>query len=189
MSKIPYTTAYLNGKAFNCPHCDAYAKQDWSEHWDNEQRNVDGLSTSKCSQCGEYAIWNYSTLLYPESSTVEQPNEDLSVDISKDYREAMSIVQKSPRAAAALLRLAIQKLCIELGQSGDNLNQDIKNLVKEGLSPRVQKMLDTVRVIGNHSVHPAEINLNDNPQTAQALFRLVNKIAKRDDNKIEKNDK
>jgi len=31
MSKIPYTAPYLNGEAFNCPHCGAYAKQDWAE--------------------------------------------------------------------------------------------------------------------------------------------------------------
>ena len=40
-------------------------------------------------------------------------------------------------------------------------------------------MLDIVRVIGNHSVHAGVIDLNDSPQTAEALFRLVNMIAEK----------
>src|SRR3989344_126769 len=178
MSQIPYVAAYSSGKAFNCPHCGAYAKQDWSEHWDSNQNDVDGLTTSKCSQCNQYAIWRYSTLLYPESSTVEQPNSDLPFEVRQDYEEAAQIVRKSPRAAAALLRLAVQKLCVHLGGSGDKLNDDIAALVKKDLPVKVQQMLDTVRVIGNHSVHAGVIDLNDNPQTAETLFRLVNKIAK-----------
>lgn len=40
-------------------------------------------------------------------------------------------------------------------------------------------MLDTVRVIGNHAVHPGKINLDDQPQTAETLFRSVNIIAEK----------
>jgi hypothetical protein len=97
----------------------------------------------------------------------------------QDYAEAAQIVRQSPRAAAALLRLAIQKLCASLGGSGKNLNNDIAELVKNGLPVKVQKMLDTVRVIGNHAIHPGEINLDDQPQIAEALFRLVNIIAEK----------
>jgi len=37
--------------------------------------------------------------------------------------------------------------------------------------------LDIVRVIGNESVHPGEINLNDDKDIAYNLFELVNIIA------------
>jgi len=43
---------------------------------------------------------------------VEAPNSDLSEDIKKDYLKAANIFTDSPRASAALLRLALQKLCI-----------------------------------------------------------------------------
>jgi hypothetical protein len=33
-----------------------------------------------------------------------------------------------------------------------------------------------VRVIGNHAVHPGQIDLNDTPGVAAALFTLVNLI-------------
>ena len=179
MTKTPYTAPYLNGKAFNCPHCGAYAKQDWSVHWHNNEAQVEGLGTSQCAQCNSYAIWRYGVLLYPETSAIEPPSSDLPTEVKRDYEEAAQIVQHSPRAAAALLRLAIQKLCAHLGGSGENLNGDIATLVKEGLPKKVQQMLDTVRVIGNHSVHAGVIDLNDDPQTAETLFKLVNIVAEK----------
>jgi hypothetical protein len=48
---------------------------------------------------------------------------------------------------------------------------------QKGLSLKVQQALDTVRVIGNESVHPGEINLNDDREIANKLFELVNIIA------------
>jgi len=101
---------------------------------------------------------------------------DLPEEIKSDFREAAEIWHSSPRGSAALLRLCIQKLCIRLGKSGRNLNNDIGELVKEGLDPRIQKSLDIVRVIGNNAVHPGQI-LTDDRETASRLFRLVNMIA------------
>jgi hypothetical protein len=88
-------------------------------------------------------------------------------------------VNASPRGAAALLRLCIQKLCDALGQEGKKLDDAIASLVKDGLDPRVQKALDTVRVIGNNAVHPGSIDLRDDVATATTLFSLVNLIAEK----------
>lgn len=40
----------------------------------------------------------------------------------------------------------------------------------------VQQALDYCRVVGNNSVHPGEINLNDTPEIAYSLFEMVNFI-------------
>ncbi|MBK6755224.1 MAG: hypothetical protein IPG69_16960 [Flavobacteriales bacterium] len=40
----------------------------------------------------------------------------------------------------------------------------------------LQQALDSVRVVGNHAVHPGKIDLDDNPETAQKLFVFVNLI-------------
>jgi hypothetical protein len=94
----------------------------------------------------------------------------------RDYEEARSILDLSPRGAAALLRLAVEKICIELGAGGDNINERIADLVSRGLPEEVQQALDAVRVIGNEAVHPGRLDLRDDRDTAMSLFNLVNFI-------------
>ena len=97
-------------------------------------------------------------------------------NVSSIYNEAKEVSGQSPRAAAALLRLALQVLCKELGGKGKNINDDIAIFVKNGMPVEVQKALDVVRVVGNNAVHPGEINLNDTPEIASKLFGLLNFI-------------
>ncbi len=132
-----------------------------------------------CDRCGELALWRSDRLVNPDTSTAPSPNSDLPADISADYEEARSILSRSPRGAAALLRLCIQKLCVHLKEPGKHLDTDIAALVKKGLPPGVQRSLDAVRVIGNNAVHPGKIDLKDNQPIATALFRLVNLIAEK----------
>lgn len=93
------------------------------------------------------------------------------------YIEASTILIDSPKGSTALLRLALQMLLKQVGKSGKNINNDIKELVAEGLSPKIQQALDLVRVIGNNAVHPGEINLDDNAEIAEKLFSVLNYIA------------
>ena len=118
-------------------------------------------------------------MVYPNIIVVDEPNEDLPEDIKSDYLEAASILCESPRGAAALLRLCIQKLCKHLGKKGKNLNDDIGELVKDGLSEKVQKAMDLLRVTGDNSVHPGELDMTDNTEIATSLFGLVNFIAEK----------
>jgi hypothetical protein len=116
-------------------------------------------------------------MLYPDVGLAPQPNPDIPKVVKEIYLEAASISTKSPRGAAALLRLAIQLLCKELGGKGENVNADIAKLVKqEGLPERVQQALDIVRVTGNHAVHPGQIEVDD-PEVVSQLFELINVIA------------
>lgn len=167
--------------AFHCPFCNVYANQIWSNmgYSSNGWNWFDNGDLSYCTHCKKFGIWYESKMIYPDFEGVQPPNQDLSEDIQFDYQEAASILQKSPRGSAALLRLAIQKLCKDLGEEGKNINTDIKNLVAKGLPSAVQKSLDIVRVIGNDAVHPGQIDISDDIETAKALFKLVNLIAEK----------
>lgn len=164
---------------FTCPHCSAIAKQSWSKRSQNFQTGVDNehnpIRIAICDNCEKYSLWHFDTMIYPDHGTAPPGNPDTPEDVLKLYSEAASIASKSPRAAAALIRLAVQVLCKHLGQPGKNINDDIGELVKNGLPPRVQKSLDAVRVTGNNAVHPGQIDVDD-PQVVASLFSLLNII-------------
>ncbi len=140
---------------------------------------LNNLWFSSCYNCDGIAIWIRDLLLFPQRGDAPPANPDLPGDILQDYAEASAILDLSPRGAAALIRLAIQKLCKKLGKPGENINDDIGALVADGLSPKIQQALDYVRVIGNNAVHPGHIDIKDDRATAATLFHLLNMIAEK----------
>lgn len=171
--------------AYNCPLCGAYAKQHWfltakvtkNIHGINVKGIIEEDAIAECDHCGQHSYWKQYKMIYPYSGTAPLPNQDLPENIKEDYIEARNIIELSPRGSVALLRLAIQKLCIYLGEEGKNINNDIGNLVAKGLPPKMQKALDSVRVVGNNAVHPGVIDLKDDIEIARKLFAFVNIIA------------
>lgn len=166
--------------AFFCPFCNIHSQMSWNH------LNLN-ISTCFCSQCDTTSYWlvtKYSTsgasthgkMIYPKVSTAPYPHDDMPEDIKLDYIEARNIVEDSPRGASALLRLAIQKLCIHLGEKGNKIDDDIKSLVNKGLPPQIQYALDIVRVVGNKSVHPGDLDNDDVKDVAIQLFELINLI-------------
>jgi hypothetical protein len=178
---MKYVAPECGKEGFTCPNCGAYAQQrNWAYGEDGRgpYSNSEGqfpLAVSRCVHCGEHTIWRFKSMVYPHRGSAPMPNKDMPSEILKDYEEAASILSKSPRGASALLRLGLQKLCIYLGGAGKNINDDIKQLVQNGLPVQVQQALDAVRVIGNNAVHPGQID-TDNPEMAGSLFSLVNLV-------------
>lgn len=176
---------------FTCPHCNTVSTHQWNDFHFQEDINlslansditrqnkskveITNLVFSRCYTCSKKTIWINSNMVYPDKSA-PTPNAEMPKEVLKLYLEAASIQSKSPRGAAALLRLSIQVLCKELGESGKNINNDIANLVKKGLPEIVQQALDIVRVTGNDAVHPGVID-TDSQETVTKLFELINII-------------
>jgi Domain of unknown function (DUF4145) len=166
-------------EAFTCPHCNFNAKQDWDRsYYFFQQLSVNLIESAKCQHCNKLSIWYLGARVYPDTILVDEPNIDMPEDIKLDYHEAAQILDKSPRASAALLRLGVQKLCEFLGKKG-KIDSMIKELVKEGLPDSVQKALDIVRVVGNDAVHPGQLDLRDDTKIVMMLFKMINFICEK----------
>ncbi|HEY3700178.1 MAG TPA: DUF4145 domain-containing protein [Spongiibacteraceae bacterium] len=137
----------------------------------------DHFSVATCLSCEDISIWVEKEIVYPKKTPVALPNVDMEQAIQDLYIEASAIVVDSPKGATALLRLALQLLLKQLGKCGKNINNDIKELVAEGLSPKIQQALDLLRVVGNNAVHPGQIDLEDGRDIALKLFHVLNFIA------------
>lgn len=164
-------------KQFHCIHCGVFAKQEWGVLcFGYHSTRESPITFCKCVHCNGLSYWYESRMLIPAEAPVAPPHPDMPASVIAEYQEARSIFARSPRAAVALLRLAIQKLMPELGEKGDNINTDIKSLVAKGLPAQVQQAFDFCRVVGNNAVHPGEINLNDTSEMGQHLFNMINFI-------------
>lgn len=178
---MKYIQPQVFSNSYTCPHCGAIAKQDWwYRRWQGDQppgvtKEACPVRFANCQHCNKRTLWVEDKMYFPDTGNAPFPNPEMPESVLRLYIEASSISSKSPRGAAALLRLSIQILCQELGEPGNNINTDVGNLVKKGLPAIVQQSLDIVRVTGNDAVHPGQID-TDNPETVGQLFDLVNII-------------
>lgn len=177
--KNRYYPPEFNKDHFHCPLCGVYASQNWHElqaviphsHWMETP-----FRSSLCAHCKQRSYWFDGRMVVPTESPVEPPHHDLPDSCRPDYEEARDIVSRSPRGAVALLRLCLQKLMPHINEEGKNINDDIKSLVTKGLPSLVQQALDVCRVVGNNAVHPGELNIDDTPEIAHQLFKMINFI-------------
>lgn len=185
---ILYIAPQKDSGRYTCPHCSTVSQVNIERHHFHEDCHSTGhggvsvtnrLTIHRCVSCGKKIIWNDDEYIYPDIVPAE-PNPDMPESVMQLYKEAGLIASKSPRAACALLRLAVERLCEELGVNEKNIDANIAELVKKGLSVEVQRALDVLRVVGNKAVHPGQIAFNvDDKATADALMELLNIITDR----------
>lgn len=172
-------------KSFTCPICGTFSHMKWD--YLIVGNAYSGFYMACCSCCDKSSIWKVRDkeginakngfMVFPDVSSSPLPADDMPQDVKTDYLEAASIFSRSPRGAAALLRLGLQKLCKHLGEKGDNIDQDIRSLAANNiLPPLVVKVADTVRITGNNAVHPGEMSDKDFDNVASKMFGLLNFI-------------
>lgn len=178
--------------SFHCPICGTFAHMKWFRI--GRSGLTRPYAEAECSHCRECSFWRVEetrqnggdinslqgTMLYPDNGIAPLPESDMPDDVKTDYEEAARVSTKSPRGAAALLRLGLQKLCKHLGKDGENINSDIRSLSRDNvLPPMVIKVADTVRITGNNAVHPGKMSEEDFDHVASKLFDLLNFIVKK----------
>lgn len=189
MSK--YSAPTFHAKAFTCMFCSVLTSMTWVPLWTrpNHGFRLSVFQLCFCDHCGQNSLWLNTTetdledeppvtgrLVLPSTATAPAAHVDLPPDCKVDFEEAREISTRSPRGAAALLRLCLQKLCIALGGKGKKVDDDIGMLVRNGLNPKIQQAFDVVRITGNHAVHPGEISLEENPDHVTVMFEMINLI-------------
>jgi len=188
-----YIEPQISKSAFHCPLCGTFAHMRWFGFGRNHSPRP--YTEAECSHCEQSSLWRIEetaenedghivpsrgTMLFPDTGIAPLPELDMPDDVKVDYEEAARISAKSPRGAAALLRLGLQKLCKHLGKNGENINSDIRSLSEDNvLPPMVIKVADTVRITGNNAVHPGEMSEEDFDHVASKLFDLLNFIVKK----------
>lgn len=186
-----YIEPKLDLEVFTCPYCGVTSQQEWAhvdimggyedriqvtgyDMSDLSDKDQSGIYTSWCLHCEKATLWESQKIVYPLTGIFPPPHEDLPEDIKEIYNEAGSIANTSPRAACALFRVAIEMLLNHIGKEG-NINGNIKKLVKEGLHPKFQKILDILRVTGNNAVHPGIIEFDKKTPIA-SFYEWINMV-------------
>jgi uncharacterized protein DUF4145 len=148
-------------------------------HREFRNRDVQNVSISYCFHCNEMCLWVYDQLVWPRSAGDPEPKLHAPPNVRRECEKATQTLEASPRGAAALLRLTIEKLCKELGVSGESIKDDIAFVVREDVDARVQKVLDAARIIESNAVSPGQIGLGDDRATAETLSGMVNLICEK----------
>jgi len=82
-------------------------------------------------------------MIYLPGGSAPFPHPDLLNNIKEDYEEARAILSWSPRSAAALLRLTIEKLVNAIVKKNWRTKGEAKcqdwNLVRNGLRSDIQR--------------------------------------------------
>lgn len=189
--------ARYKGKSFDCPHCEAFAQQDWPdvlfrsrEGPAQKVRESNEFAASQCAVCNQYALWRMRLsvkgsgdvatdlrLIHPRGFGGPPAPDDLPPDLLPLYEEARSVASLSPRSASALLRLTLEGLLTHLYPTAGNLNGMIGAAAKAGLPEAVVQAMDVLRFNGNASVH--ELHREDNTETVAALFKILHVVVER----------
>lgn len=185
-----YYPPELNKEAFNCPQCGVYAHQAWhtdvafgnnytEANWRLKFNSFGiflDLSVSICSHCSKKVLWYKDKMILPRNMTVPEPSEDLPQKIKEIYIEADKVVADSPRAAGALMRLALEKLLQEINKNELKLNDNVNKLIGTGIPEQLAKALTILRVNGNDIMHTGEIKILEKKDDVLYLFDLFNMI-------------
>jgi len=101
-----YVSPEFQLKAFNCPHCGAYANMYWS-HTNSrfgQYREQTPIYVSRCAHCKEDSFWlrtvegqddepDQGIMVIPDGSVAPMPHPEMPEEVKKDFSEARNIYE------------------------------------------------------------------------------------------------
>ncbi len=149
----PVNTNIFNIEMMHCPTCD----------------NVSFVAK------GEQALSELKISIYPNSSAKQFPKY-IPLALRKDYEEAYSILELSPKASATLSRRCLQGMIRDFWNiSGKNLYEEISKL-QDKVPASQWNAIDAVRSIGNIGAHmekSVDVIIDIDPNEAEQLIKLL----------------
>jgi hypothetical protein len=171
---------------------------EYQEHPRNLKVKLLNLHVSRCYNCKGFTVWVRDQLVFPvrrvepranivvegefeeavvdvqaPAENIQQSDEQVQDEASEDFEEAAAFLNKSPGAAAALIRVCIQKMMPLLKQTGKNLDENIALLVRKGLEVEIRQATDVLQVIRKNPAQESHVDLRDETAIATALKEIV----------------
>jgi Domain of unknown function (DUF4145) len=181
---------------------------EYQEHPRNLKVKLLNLHVSRCYNCKGFTVWVRDRLVFPirgdelpeivevdfreiaedvqapaedvqhSEEDVQEPAEDFD-ESSEDFEEAAAVLNKSPRAAAALIRICIQNMMPLLKETGKNLDENISSLVRKGLEAEIQQAMDVLQVIRRNPGHESHVDLRDETAATTRMLESLKEILER----------
>ncbi|WP_137292694.1 DUF4145 domain-containing protein [Nocardioides dongxiaopingii] len=174
-----FTPPEFKSEAFHCPLCDVYADQRWHQLFTQATGYLPKY-IAVCGYCRDHSMWTGEpgpVMIWPAGFGGPVAAENMPETVLSVYNEARSVINLSPRAASALLRLALEGLLTSLYPDAGNLNATIGAAKAAGLPETIVQAMDVLRFRGNASIH--ELNREDTPETAASLATILNLVVER----------
>ncbi len=172
----------LDAPHFVCPHCGVDAQQRWQDA-DFPARGtgeVDkALKRAQCLSCGARSYWIDAQMAWPSPTLGVPASPDLPPELRPLYDEARAVAPISARAAAALLRLLVDRLLSSLGATAPTVDGRVAELAEGGhLAAQAVEGLAAVRVCGDAALAAGQIDSDgdDDAGVVLLLCLLVNSI-------------
>ena len=166
---------------------DHYEKKDVIKYVRGElylsyEKNIvfDDVYVTVCHHCEKPTIWldDNQTLkpILPSDNQYPSPSDKMPQEVKDVYNQAGSIADKSPRAANAMLRSAIEELMRIIVETPGDLNQMIEDAYKNNIiTAHIKESLHSIRLLGNNALHPNQIRIEDDVDTND-IFNIINHI-------------
>jgi hypothetical protein len=181
---------------------------EYQEHPRNLKVKLLNLHVSRCYNCQGFTVWVRDRLVFPikgiepldiieaDFRQVEEDVQELEDNVpesdehvqasveeveeaSEDFEEAAAILNKSPRGAAALIRICIQNMMPLMKETGKNLDENISSLVRKGLEVEIQQAMDVLQVIRRNPGQEGDVDLRDETAIATRMLESLKEILER----------